>query len=224
MKERQFKRSWDASQKMISMLLLTTVVLAAGVVILSSKVATQHERITLVPPHLDDRMSVGWDEASKEYYKSWAMYVAMLIGNITPENVDFVLSNLSGMLSPKIYQSVKQRLLSLAKEPMFSSGTSISYFTTDKVIYEPSTNKVFVVGEYISTTATATGMLNSSKHVVMEFEMAMKSGRPVIEYFTSYPGRKPHTLKWKRMNQEKAKEIDAAESIVKKATEAEKEQ
>jgi len=206
------------------MLLLTTVILAVTVAVLASKAATQRERVILVPPYMDERMTVGWEQAGREYYKSWAMYVSMLIGNITPENVDFVIDNLSGMFAPKIYQSVKQRLLSLAKEPMFASGTSISYFTTDQILYEPSTNKVFVVGEYISTTTTASGMLNSTKHVIMEYEMEMKAGRPVIKYFTSYPGRKPHTIKWKRLNKEQANKIDAAEAKVKGVVEMENKQ
>ena len=221
MKERKFKKSWDASQKMISMLLVSTMVLAVSLVVLASKVATQHERIVLVPPHLDERMNIGWEQANKEYYKAWAMYVSMLIGNITPDNVDFVTKSLGSMFAPKIYQSVKQQLLSLAKEPMFSSGTSISYFTADQVIYEPSTNKVFVVGEYISTTATAAGMLDSTKYVIMEYVMSMQAGRPVIEFFTSYPGRQPHTLKWKAANKVAAKKIDETEKAIKQAVKPE---
>ncbi|WP_294052991.1 TraE/TraK family type IV conjugative transfer system protein [Thiolapillus sp.] len=217
MKERRFKKNWDASQKMISMLLVSTLVLAATLVILASKVATQHERVVLVPPHLDERMNVGWEQANKEYYKAWAMYVSMMIGNITPDNVDFITNNLSSMFNPKIYQSLKQQLLSLAKEPMFASGTSISYFTADQVIYEPATNKVFVVGEYISTTATAASMLDSTRYVIMEFKISMQSGRPVINYFTSYPGRQPHTLKWKAANKNAAKEIDETEASIEQA-------
>jgi hypothetical protein len=221
MKERKFKRSWDASQKMISLMLIGNLILIVAVLVLSSSVATRHERIVLVPAYMDERATVEWDSATPTYYKAWAMSVSMLIGNLTPENSEFVIESLSGIFHPKIYQSVKQRLLSLAKEPMFVSGTSISYFTTDQIIYEPGTNKVFVIGEYVSTTTTASGLLNNTKNVVMEYEFKMESGLPKIVYFTSYPGRAAHTLKWKKVNRKDGETITTAEEEMKEIINAE---
>lgn len=152
--------------------------------------------------------------ASPEYYKGWAFYVANLIGNITPENLSFVISRLSEIFSPKIFPVVKSHLLAMGRDPAFNSATSLSYFAPSRAIWEPGTKKVFVTGRYVNTTATQAGSYDRSQNVVLEFIFTMIDGRPLLVHFSSYEGTQPHTLAWRKTHDRDALEKELAEKEV----------
>jgi len=200
MELRKLSHSYDNTRRLaVAMLVVNivlTAVLAAGFLI----VASSKDRVVLVPPELDERMEIAWNQANEPFHKQWAYYVATLVGNITPHNANYVIEALSKILAPRIYPSVRAKLLSLAKVPAFATGSSLSYFVPARVVYEHATNKTFVIGEYISTTASATGQFEETKQVTWEFEIQVQAGLPMVTHFATYEGATPRTLKWKRAN------------------------
>ncbi len=217
MKLSNLKKSWDSSNRFNNLMLMTNVFMGFTMSVALLIGMTSHERIVLVPPNLNGNAEIAWHKANSEYYKAWSVYISTLIGNITPDNAHFVIKNLSDLMAPEIYGDVRKQLLSMAKEPLFSSNSSISYFSPRKKIYEPATNKVFVLGDYTSTTASSSGQFDDIKSVVLEYQFEMVAGTPLVTYFTTYPGSKPRTLKWKQahkgqIEQERArkKQLEAA--------------
>jgi conjugal transfer pilus assembly protein TraE len=208
----KFLGRFEDANRTVRLLLIANLVmafsLAAGYMLASSR----HERIVLVPQHLTENASVEWEAASPEYYKGWAFYVANLIGNITPENLTFVVSRLGEIFSPKIFPVVKSHLLAMGRDPAFNSATSLSYFAPSRAIWEPGTKKVFVTGRYVNTTATQAGSYDRSQNVVLEFIFTMIDGRPLLIHFSSYEGTQPHTLAWRKTHDRAALEKELADN------------
>ncbi len=194
MKLKELSAVWDRTRIANAFLLVSNLVLACALSVTAVLGWTRHERLVLVPPQLHDKAMVAYNAASAEYFKAWGLFVATLIGNITPENVDFVADAVSPLFSPKIYPAVRAQILSLAKDPVFGKAAAVNYFAPRQVVYEPSTSRVFVIGDMVVSTFEKIGEI---QHVVYEMKFSMRSGLPVIEAFDSYPGTQPHTLKWK---------------------------
>lgn len=193
-----FLRRFDLSNFSVKMLLVANLIMVMGVVSLLVITASRHERIVLVPPHLEGKSEVSWRSASPEYYKAWGFYVAHLIGNITPENLSYIIDALGDIFAPKLFPPLKAKLLAMGRDPAFNTATSMAYFVASRVLWEPGSQKVFVMGRYINSTATATGGYDQHQNVVLEFVFEMFDGKPMLTHFSSYPGTHPHTLAWRK--------------------------
>lgn len=192
------------SSNVVLSMLISNTVLVLVVFMMMDRVLSERERVALVPPFLNERITVSWNSASEGYYKSWGLYFAVLIGNITPSNVDFVTDILSTFLDEKIYTSVKPKLIALSQDPIFRESGGASVFAPGHIAFEPETSKVFVPGTMTMTSyAKAQPEL---KNVVYEFAIYIKDGVPKISYLDSYEGVQPRTLKWMAANPELAKQ------------------
>lgn len=200
-------KTWDMALRNNTGLLVSNVVLSLLLFISVTSNLSNHERIVLTPPHMDKKMEVAWNAASGEYMKSWGLYVATLIGNITPKNVNLVADAMGGFLDPSIYPQVRAQIKSLAEDPVFQRANAINYFAPEQAVYEVDSEKrqkVFVVGQLV--TSSFEGLQQGArggdfKWVVYEMSLLMRDGRPVITEFTSYPGNQPHTQKWLQAQQ-----------------------
>ena len=105
----------------------------------------------LIPPGLSEKSEIAKNKASEGYKKAWGMYTATLIGNVTPENADFVLDSFSGMVTGEIRsivtEQIAQELDTLKQEKVSST------FEIVRVTYEPESDKVFVTGRNRMTGA-----------------------------------------------------------------------
>jgi len=196
MKTARFVTAWESSIRIIMILSIVVALQTVGLGLLGAKLYRHRERVVVMPPlalQEGRRMEIAWESANQEYAKSFAMYVATLIGNITPENVTFVADSISTYFSPTIYSDVRARILSLAKDEVWSTSTQASYFAPRQVIYEEGTNRVFVVGDII---ITGYGKLSERRPVIYEMIVKIRDGRPLVDHFTSYEGTQPRTVKW----------------------------
>jgi len=84
--------------------------------------------VILIPPGLSEKSEIAKNKASEGYKKAWGMYTATLIGNVTPENADFVLESFSGMVTGEIRsivtEQITQELDTLKQEKVSSTVTS----------------------------------------------------------------------------------------------------
>src|SRR5665811_1110320 len=73
-------------------LVLSFVALILSIIALSAVFysQTKHERIVLTPIVVDKKMVLDWSTADETYIKAFALSVAQLVGDLTPENVTFV--------------------------------------------------------------------------------------------------------------------------------------
>lgn len=203
MKLKNLLQTWTMSTSVTLWMVASNSVLVVLLYIVVNDRVSEKERIVLVPPYLNERVSVGWNSASDGYYKAWGLYFATLIGNITPSNVDFIVDVLSTYLDSEIYTSVKPKLIALSKDPVFMKSGGASLFAPGHITYEPETTKVFVPG---TMTVTSYGQSQpEQKNVIYEFAIHIKDGVPRISFLDSYEGVQPHTLKWMAENPDAAK-------------------
>lgn len=139
--------------------------------------------IVLIPPSLSEKSEVAKNKASEGYKKAWGMYVATLIGNVTPENADFVLESFTGMVTGEIRSMVSEQIaqeLDTLKQEKVSSS-----FDIVRVTYEPETDKVFVTGR---NRMTGAGGKTSPTEQTFEFKIDVKQYSPIITHMASYAG------------------------------------
>ena len=203
------------------MLLGVVIILALVVLLQTFMMTTRHERIVLVPPYIDKRMEVAWDKSNRHYYEAFAVQIATLVGNISPQNLNFVVDYLGILMSKTVYMQVKPQLLAYGEDPGFKRGTVFTYFTPNAVRFEDQVNKFFVSGFMHTAPMQVSTMPGAnriqSKAVTYEMQFNMHNGRPVVISFESYEGNKPRTQEWHKNNDRHQEVLDeqAKEQVAK---------
>lgn len=176
---------------------LGNVALTVAVVALALRITAFEQRVVLVPMSVPTKMTVGWDSASDDYYQSIGLTTAMLIGNITPSNVEYVKTTLGKFLAPEIYPGVKAKLDKLAKDPLFNATNTTNHFSPSRAVFESETGKVFVVGSLV-----VSGAVQYAKTSTVTYEIGIRivNGTPLIVSLDSYESDQPRTLAWKASN------------------------
>lgn len=188
---------------------ISNMMLAAAVLLFSINQFSIHETTRLIPPTLTTEVKIGWSAADEEYLKSFGLYAALLMGNVTPKNVQFVADSVSAFVDPVIYPAVRQKMMVLAKDPVFVTNAGSVSFSSNGVVYEKDTSKIFVKG--VMTTLSATGK-PQKEPVTVEYVIKIRHGRPVITAFDTYEGNTARTLKWLQAHPPKPVETTTKEA------------
>ena len=105
------------------------ILLLIGVNCVLAVTINQTDRtVVLVPPVLEGEVSVARSSASREVREAWALFVAELLGNVTPTNADFLTKALEPLLAPALrvdvlrvldaqVAEIRREKVSLAFEP-----------------------------------------------------------------------------------------------------------
>lgn len=178
-----FKKAWGLSLRENFIKNILLMILSLALTVTSFGWFRSHETVVLVPPMLDERVSISRDVASTTYQKKWGLFVAQMIGNIHPGNIDFVMEGITGMLSPAAYSSIKQALADQVSD-IKRDSLSIS-FQPKQVVYENETQKVFISGDF-----QAAGPSGEPKKLfrTYEFIITARFGQPWIDQFRVYSG------------------------------------
>lgn len=200
---RKMNLTLSGAAELTKYLLVSNVALAIGLALAVGKLVSDHEVTRLVPPYLETEATVGWNTADKAYLEGIGLYVADLIGNITPKNAAFVADRASEILTPRIYKSARAQILALADDPVFSTSGGSVRFQAMKVESEADAQKVFVIGQFISDQIGS----HQVKPVVIEMKIIVRDGRPWVDSLDQYSGMQPHTAKWLAENQSRAQQI-----------------
>lgn len=183
MEYKKFKSSWlglQASNRFMKIMCISLLSLDLITVI---GWLNKDTKVILIPPNLSEKSEVSRNKASEGYKKAWGMYVASLLGNVTPENSDFVLESIKGMVTGEIRSLVSEQIsqdLEAIKQEKVSSQ-----FLVLRVSYEPETDKVFVTGRNIMIGA---GVKSNPTEQTFEFKIDVKQYAPVITEMASYAG------------------------------------
>lgn len=186
-------RSMKQLQKLTTVVLCSNIILGAGLVYSTVQLSNKHDRVVLVPPSLDKKAEIAWDYANKEYIKSFALYMATLVGNIQPKSSTVVLDSVSAFMDPAIYTDFRYQLMGIIEDPVFKSSGSVISFLPQSVQFEVETSRVFITGTIITSTA---GSTKYQKNVVYEVGVRIREGRPWVSHFTSYEGNQIRTVSW----------------------------
>lgn len=104
--------------------------------------------LVLVPPHLSEPVQLARNRASAGLKESWGLYIAELIGNVTPENIEFIREALGNLLAADLYRSVLDGLWDQT-QALKDERISLS-FKPREVLYESETDRVFVTGTLVT--------------------------------------------------------------------------
>lgn len=203
MKFSLFNGNWDLSHKVAIASSCGCVVLSVTVLVQSWGLANKRERIILAPPTIDQVYQIQYDSANTAYYESFAVVLSGIIGQTTPQNIDNTIKTLNQFFAPALHRQMAESLRSLVSKLPAQNFTSS--FIPKSSSYEQQTGKLFIQG---NLTSALTGANVQSKPVIYEFIIQMQSGKPIVTFFNSYEGDKPHTLSFLR-NQQQA-EAEAA--------------
>lgn len=105
------------------------------------------QTVVLVPPALKTEAKVCLKHADRPYLEAWGLFFAMLMGNVTPRNIDFIVQSLQQYMSPGIYQELTQEMFEQAKSIKESSLTLS--FNAQEVVYDEATKRVKVRGQSV---------------------------------------------------------------------------
>ena len=110
--------------------------------------------LVLVPPHLTEPVQLARNQASQGLKESWGLYIAELIGNVTPENIEFIREALGNLLAADLYRAVLDGLWDQT-QALKDERISLS-FKPQEVLYESETDRVFVTGTLVTQSPGGT--------------------------------------------------------------------
>lgn len=139
--------------------------------------------IQLVPPHLDQRVTVAYNAASSEYHIRYGMYAAILMGNVNPETVHSIIDALKFLFSPALYQKTITEMNTTAAN-LVKEDSSIEFKPKDWG-HESLTNLTFITGQ--QTIRSNIGRPKVST-VTYEYKFEVNNYVPTITHFALYPG------------------------------------
>ncbi|OJY94429.1 MAG: hypothetical protein BGP25_05410 [Lysobacterales bacterium 63-13] len=117
-------------------------------VVLVFMLAFRSEIITINPPDPKGIVTYERTRASEDALTSWGLYIATLLGNVSPKNAQFVSNSVGQILAPEIYQDVMRTVAEQAKAIEMDQLTL--RFEPAEVKFDPNRNAVYVVG-WLST-------------------------------------------------------------------------
>lgn len=191
-----FNGNWELSHKVAVGATFTSFVLGFVVLVQAVTIANKDERVVVVPPTVDQAYQIQYDNANVEYYQSMAVFIAGIIGQTTPSNMENTTKTLNQFLTPALQRQVNESLNALANK--LPKDNFSSWFLPKNTFYEAQTGKIFVQGTLQSSLV---GSKILDQNVVYEFIIKMNAGKPVVTFFNSYEGTKPRTLAFIRAEQ-----------------------
>jgi conjugal transfer pilus assembly protein TraE len=138
--------------------------------------------VVLVPPVLDGQVSVARAQASQEVKEAWALFVAELLGNVSPTSAEFIQKAVDPLLAPVLRRPVLDVMAAQVHE-IQRERVSMS-FSVRAIAYDPPTDRVFVTG--IQTTSGPGGK-PVARTRTYELIVGFAHYRPVIRHLDVYP-------------------------------------
>lgn len=193
MQLRQFLQTWQGLNRENLFHRAALGILAVALLVSQCQMMRDDQVVVLEPPmDLTERAKITPNGASDEYLRSWVLFIAQFLGNVTPDNAELVKEGLLPILSADVYNDIRQSLEQQVVE-FRESGMSTSY-NVRQIIYESETDKYFVLGQQ---TTRAPSAEPQTERRVYEIEMDIERYRPVVTYLAAYNGR-PRTVNAKR--------------------------
>ncbi len=184
MELKNFLKTWEGTQAENRWNRLIIVGLIVVLLIVAIKAFTKESIVVLQPPQLSEEGWLSSNDASRSYQEAWGVWMATLVGNVTPGNVSFLKERIGPLVSPAIYSDVVSAI-ELQANQIRNDRVSMR-FEMRQVEYEEETKKVFVYGNSFSK-----GVSGQEDRSERTYEYIVRIDRyvPVFEYMSTYEGR-----------------------------------
>lgn len=178
------QNSFDGMRGENKFLRLLVALLGIGLWVSSCTAMKKDHIITVVPPTLTETAWVSKAQSSSEYTEAWALYVGMMLGNVTPANAAIVKEAIGPLLEPDIYQSTMD-VLDKQIFQIRQDRVSLS-FEPQKVLRDTvNPNRFFVTGR--SVTEGPAGDKRRTNRTY-EMELIIKNYKPVLSWIGTNTG------------------------------------
>ncbi|WP_295587249.1 TraE/TraK family type IV conjugative transfer system protein [uncultured Lamprocystis sp.] len=178
-----FLATWDgvrAENRFNRALIVLLALLSIG---LAMSLTLVERTVVLVPPALEHAVTIARDAASREAHEAWALYVAELIGNVTPSNADFLLSALDPLLAADLRQDV-MRVLQAQVAEIKREQVSMS-FQPRELSHDPGNQNIYVTGKHVTMGPGAQPVSIERTYVL---RIVFRNYRPRLTHLEVYPG------------------------------------
>lgn len=154
--------------------------------VLACALAFKDTEVIATPPNFSEPLVVAGNVANKEYKLRWAVAAASIAGNLSKDNVDFVLNQLDSMLSPYLRQQI---LPSLKKEvQILIARDAEQSFVIKDAIYDPVKDLIWIWGDRTIKLKATGNRINLPQRWTYEFRIKPFAERAAITHFNSYKG------------------------------------
>lgn len=204
-------KTYNKTISMGSNMGIAVVIMAVANIWLISLVAKKEVTTIVSPPTFTEQISMRGNQVSESYQSMWAIFVAEMIGNISPSRMNVVLQTMQRMIPAKNWDEVKEQMT--AQLARLKIRKVEEKFSVKDVAIDPVTKVVWVTGEK-ETTSIRTGRSVSE---MWTFEVRIDTngvGSPVITHLKQYSGAPQK----KRRAKELQKELPASEKSTEQAT------
>ena len=181
---KEYLKTWEGTQAENKWNRVVNGVLVIAVFILSLFAFKKETIITVQPYTLTHDAWVSESSASEGYIEAWGLFLASMVGNATPDNLEFLKERIKPLLGPEIYQDVINTMEIQSRE-LIEDRITIR-FEPRHVEYEKTTNKVFVYGNSYMEGANQAEIKTERTY---EFELSIGNYAPLLNYMNTYAGR-----------------------------------
>lgn len=161
--------------------------------------ALNQEKIVVIQPWGMQKTGwVGEETASQSYKEAWGLSLAQMLGNVNAGNLKFISERLGPLLPLDTYQDYMTTLNAQAAQ--MTENRITTRFEPSRIVYEKSTDKVFVYGKYYTKSP---GVHEQQSERTYEFRIGMDSYLPQILSIDTYEDEPRTSRCLERMKNEK---------------------
>lgn len=165
------RQSLRASNRLLK---FAIVVIGLAVLVQSffTYLALNHQKVVLVPPGLSEKVWVRGNEASDEYLRHMAKYLALLLLHFTPASVEQQFAEFLTYAAPEAYPSLKVDLLEVSQRVKDMGITSV--FHVQEVVFDPKKRTLEVKGHLAQYAGDAKSL---DQYIVLRLGFYLREGR-----------------------------------------------
>lgn len=186
MNEGAIHKRFSAQNQNLRVLRLLVVAQTLAIVGLVYGLVFRTQIVTIIPSNVMTKSTYTANSADQSALSSWGLYIATLLGNVTPSNADFVADSMGHLLSPSIY---KQVMTGVADQVAKIKTDQLTLqFDPSEVKFNAAKNAVYVDGWL--TTTDSHGSAHREERTY-EVYFSVVNYQPRVIGLDSYAG-KPH--------------------------------
>lgn len=177
---KRYKNAIDQNKLLMGIIVAQIVIIFLLVQEVGDKKITQ----IVTPPTFTEEISMRGNQVSESYQTGWALYVAELIGNVTPARMDLTVKIIRKMIPQANWKSAKEQMT--AQLTRLHTRKIEERFVATDVSIDPVTKLIWVFGEK-ETTSIRTGQTHTVKWT-FEVKIGAHLGAPKILHLRQYEG------------------------------------
>lgn len=162
---------------------LALIVLAITNLVTALALILRPTPVILVPPDLPEAVEISRSDASGALKETWGLFIAELLGNITPGNADFVENSIGPLIDAGIYRELMEAV-SRDLEALKADRVSVR-FRTREVFHDQGKDQIYVTGELSTQGPSGPPRVTQRTY---QFRIRFRHYRPTVMDLEVYPG------------------------------------